>query len=172
MDHRFLEFWGNLLLQMAQGQKQWEEVIDWWQKGFAGFDEWNALLGKIYGVQPPRPESTDKNEVWEETLQVFQKSFQDTFNLLGYVPRADYERLQKKFDRLQEDHQLLKKKSEFLEETIRQLQTLLAAQTMDPAGMAKPLKDLISEQTNQFQRFMSGMIPDLKKPSSGEDEGQ
>jgi hypothetical protein len=172
MDHQFQEFWGNLWLQMVQGQKQWDGLTNWWQKGFPGFNEWNAMMTKAYGLQFPLPESPDKNKAWEEALQMFQKSFQETFNLFGYVPRADYERLQRDYDLLQEDHQLLKKKSEFLEETIRQLQTLLAAQTMDPAGMAKPLKDLISEQTNQFQRFMSGMIPDLKKPSSGEDEGQ
>jgi hypothetical protein len=165
MDHRFLEFWGNLLLQMAQGQKQSEEVIDWWQKGFAGFNEFNVLLGKVYGLKPPKPESQENDKVWEEGLRTFQKSFQDYFSLFGYVPRTEYDRLQKEYEDL-------KKKLEIQEEAIRQLQTLLAAQTMDPAGMAKPLKDLISEQTNQFQRLMAEMMPNVKKPPTGEDEGQ
>ena len=172
MDHQFLEFWGNLWLQMVQGQKQWDGVIDWWQKGLVGFNEWNAMLRKVYGLKPTQAESRDQNKVWEETLQMFQKSFQDYLNLFGYVLRTDYDRLQNEYDRLQEDHQLLKKKSESQEETIRNLQAMLAAQAMDPAGLAKPFKDLISEQTSQFQRFMSGMIPNVKKPSGGEEEGQ
>jgi hypothetical protein len=165
MDHQFLEFWGNLWLQMAQGQKQWEGIIDFWQKGFPGFNELNLLLGKFYGLKPPEQESREKDKVWEASLQMFQKSFQDYFNLFGYVPRADY-------DRLQEDHQRLKKKLEFQEEAIRQLQALLAAQTVDPAALVKPFKDLISEQTGQFQRLMTGMLSNEKKPSEGEDEGQ
>ena len=172
MDHQFLDFWGNLWLQMVQGQKRWDGAIDWWQKGFVGFDEWTALLGKIYGLKPTQSEPPDKNKVWKETLQNFQKSFQDYFKLFGYVLRTDYDRLKNEYDRLQEDHQLLKKKSESQEETIRNLQAMLVAQTMDPAGLAKPFKDLISQQTEQFQRLMSGMIPNMKKPLGGEDEGE
>ncbi len=172
MDHQFLDFWGNLWLQTVQGQKQWDGTIDWWQKGLVGFNEWTTLLRKIYSLKPTQPKPPDKNRVWEETLQNFQRFFQEYFNLFGYVLATDYDRLKNEYDRLQEDHQLLKKKSESQEETIRNLQAMLAAQTMDPAGLAKPFKDLISEQTEQFQRFMSGMIPGMKKPSGGEEEGQ
>jgi hypothetical protein len=172
MDHQFLEFWGKLWLQMAQGQKQWDGAMDFWRKGFVGFDEWNTFLGKMYGLKPTQPETPDNIKVWEETLRNFQKSFQDYFTLFGYVLRADYDRLKNEYDRLQEDHQLLKEKSERQEEAIRHLQAMLAAQAMDPAGLAKPLKDLISQQTEQFQRLMSGIITDAKKPSGGEDEGQ
>jgi hypothetical protein len=169
MDNQFQDFWGNLWLQMVQGQKQWDGIMNWWQKGFPGFNEWNAMMGKVQGFQPPQMESRDKNKAWEENIQIFQKFFQEYFNMLGYVPRADYERLQRDYDLLQEDHQLLKKKTEILEETIRQLQAMIAAQTMDPKGMAKPFQDLITEQTNQFQRLMSGMMPTPKKPSEGDE---
>ncbi len=172
MDHQFLDFWGNLWLQMVQGQKQWDGAIDLWQKGFAGFKEWTALLGKTYGLKQTQPEVPDENKVWVETLQNFQRFFQDYFKLFGYVLRTDYDRLKNEYDRLQEDHQLLKRKTESQEETIRNLQAMLAAQTMDPAGLAKPFKDLISQQTEQFQRFMSGIIPDVKKSPGGEDKGQ
>ncbi len=172
MDHQFLDFWGNLWLQMAQGQKQWDGVIDGWRKGLMGSSEWNAMLGKVYGLKPPVPESRDMNKAWEETLQIFQEWLRDYFNLLGYVSRTDYDRLQNEHDRLQEDHRLLEKKSEIQEETIRNLQALLAVRAMDPASLAKPFKDLISQQTEQFQRFMSGMMPDVKKPTGGEEEGE
>ena len=146
--------------------------MDCWMKGFDGFMQWNTMLGKVYGLKPTQPESWDQNKLWEDTLQIFQKSFQAYFNLFGYVLRTDYDRLKDEYDRLQQDHQFLKKKSEIQEETIFNLQAMLVAQTMDPAGLAKPFKDLISQQTEQFQRLMSGMIPDEKKPSGGEDEGK
>jgi len=135
-----------------------------------GFNEWAAMLGKFSGLKSTGSESLGKIEGWEETLQNFQKFFQDYFKLFGYVLRSDYDRLKNEYDRLQEDHQLLKTKSEIQEQTIRNLQAMLAAQTMDPAGLAKPFTDLISQQTEQFERLMSGMMSDAKKSSSGEDE--
>ncbi len=172
MDHQFMDFWGNLWLQMLQGKKQWDGTIDWWQKGFVGFNEWAAMLGKFCGWKPTEPESPGKFKGWEETLQNFQKFFQDYSKLFGYVLRSDYDRLKSDYDRLQEDHQLLKEKTEIQELTIRNLQAMLAAQSMDPAGVAKPFTDLILQQSEQFQRFMSGMMSDVKKSSKKEDKGK
>ena len=144
--------------------------MEFWQKGLPGFNEWNALMGK--GAQSLQTESPEKNKAWEEACQNFQKVFQDYFKMLGYVPRADYDRLQKEYDQLQEEHQILKIKLEAQENVIRQMQAqmqaMVAAQAMDPAGMAKPFQDLMAEQTSQFQRLMSGLMPGAKKAPEGE----
>jgi hypothetical protein len=166
MDNQFQDFWGNLWLQMFQGQKQWEGVMTFWQKSLPGVNDWSAMMGK--GPQPFQAGSPDQNKALEEACQNFQKLFQDYFKMLGYVPRADYERLQNEYDQLQEEHQLLKVKLEAQEIAIRQMQAVMAAQAMDPAGAAKPLQDMISEQANQFQRLMAGMMPKTKKTSEEE----
>jgi hypothetical protein len=166
MDRQFLEFWGNLLLQTARGQKQLEDIRDWWRRGLDGFQDLNVLLGKVYGLEPPKPEAPEENKVWEEAVRSFQKSFQDYVALFGYVPRPDY-------DRLLDQNQVLQEKSERLEETIRHLQSLLAAQTLNPAGLAKSFQDLIQKQTGQFQQLLSEMGSGEKKPPpSGGEEGQ
>ena len=166
MDRQFLEFWGNLLLQTARGQKQLEDIRDWWRRGLDGSQELNVLLGKVYGLEPPKPEAPEENKVWKEAIRSFQKSFQDYFTLFGYVPRPEY-------DRLLDQNQALQEKSERQEETIRHLQSLLAAQTLDPAGLTQSFQDLIQKQTGQFQQLMSEMGSGEKKsPPTGEDEGQ
>ena len=111
MDNRLLEFWGNYWLQMAQGKMPWGEIFNWWQKGLAGFNEMNPMGGKAYGLNPPELGFGESQKVWEETLRMFQKSFQEYLNLLGYVPRADYDRLQTDYEQLQNEHQILQKKA-------------------------------------------------------------
>jgi hypothetical protein len=166
MDRQFLEFWGNLLLQTARGQKQLEDVRDWWRQGLNGFQELNILLGKVYGLEPPKPGAQEEEKVWEEAIRSFQKSFQDYVALFGYVPRPDY-------DRLSDQYQALQEKSERQEETIRHLQSLLVAQTLDPEGLAQSFQDLIQKQTGQFQQLMSEMGSGAPpSPPAGGDEGQ
>lgn len=166
MDRQFLEFWGNLLLQTARGQRQLEDIHDWWRRGLDGFQELNVLLGKVYGLEPPKPDAPEEEKVWKEAIRSFQKSFQDYVSLFGYVPRPD-------FDRLLEKYQILKEESARQDETIRHLQAVLAAQTLDPAGLAKTFQDLIQKQTGQFQQLMAEMGSGEKRsPPTEGDEGQ
>ena len=137
-----------------------------WRQGLDGFQELNVLLGKVYGLESPKPDAPEEEKVWKEAIRSFQKSFQDYFDLFGYVPRPDY-------DRLVDQYQALQEKSERQEEAIRHLQSLLAAQTLDPAGLAQSFQDLIQKQTGQFQQLMSEMGSGGKKsPPVGGDESQ
>lgn len=50
-DRQLLEFWGNMLIQTAQGQKQLEELSQWFNQGLKGLNDYMALFGFI-----PKPE--------------------------------------------------------------------------------------------------------------------
>ena len=39
MDEKFLEFWGNLLINFAKGKKQADEASEIFQKNLTGFNE-------------------------------------------------------------------------------------------------------------------------------------
>ena len=51
MDRQFLEFWGNYLLAAAKGQKQLEDMNQWLNQGFSGYEELTAMFKKFYGLE-------------------------------------------------------------------------------------------------------------------------
>jgi len=59
MDRQFLEFWGNFLLNAANGQKQLEDMTHWMKKGFSGFDELTDMFQRFYGLDGLPPDSPD-----------------------------------------------------------------------------------------------------------------
>ena len=60
MDRKFLEFWGNALLNAAKGQEQVENLNRMARDGFKTFEQQLSLFQKLYGLDkkpdptPPR----------------------------------------------------------------------------------------------------------------------
>ena len=50
MDRHFLEFWGNFLLQVANGQKQLEDLAKWSKQG-VNFGDFTTLFRQAYGLE-------------------------------------------------------------------------------------------------------------------------
>lgn len=143
-DRHFLEFWGNLLIQTAQGQKQLEELSQGFNLGLKGFNELTALFGKFYGLEPLADEAPTNLNSWEKASEEFRKAFKDYMALFGFVPKQEN-------DRLLQELEVLKDKTRQQEDLIKQLQTLLTLQAIDPTEMARGFQDLVKKQSDQFQ---------------------
>ena len=50
MDKHFLEFWGNFLISVAQGQQQLEDMDRWLKGGFANVQGLTDIFQEAYGL--------------------------------------------------------------------------------------------------------------------------
>jgi hypothetical protein len=60
MDRKFLEFWGNALLNAAKGQEQVENLNRLARDGFKTFEQQLSLFQKLYDLdKKPDPKKPD-----------------------------------------------------------------------------------------------------------------
>ena len=86
MDRHFLEFWGNFLLQVANGQKQLEDLAKWSKQGF-NFGDFTTLFRQAYGLEQPKQDSPGYQAIWKKAEEDFRTSFQDYLKPVGsYAP--------------------------------------------------------------------------------------
>lgn len=151
VDSKFLEFWGNYLLAAAKGQKQLEDLNKWMRQGFSGFEELTAMFKKFYGFEhPPRKEESGSTQAWQNAAADFRSSFNAYLNLMGMVPKEEYQALEQKYAALQ-------KKVADQQDTINVLRTLLAEEGTYQGQAAKVLQDLVNKQAEAFETLMRGI---------------
>jgi hypothetical protein len=148
MDRQFLEFWGNFLIHAAKGKKQLEDMTQWMQQGYKGFDELTAMFKSFYGLDKKAKSAPNAAASWQNAAENFQRSFKDYLRLMGLVTKEEHLRLVKKYE-------TLKEKAAEQEETIRHLRMLLEEkQDKSQKDLAEGLQSLMEKQTRQFQRTM------------------
>jgi hypothetical protein len=161
MNRHFLDFWGKALLEAARGQKQMEDLAHWFQRGFLGFQDYTEIFKAAYGLEVTAEDSPDFFTLWKKAEADFRESFKEYLNLLGVVPREDYDNLARENDRLKErvaEH----------EETIRNLRLLAEEKGLGLEATTLEFQKLIKKQGDQFQKFIQGLgesvQPKAKKP--------
>jgi len=148
MDKNFLEFWGNLLISIAQGQKQMEDMTRWLNQDLTGLDSLMAPFKRFYGLDQVPPSTAKYEELWSKQLKSFQDSFQEYLKLLDVVPRREYQKVQ-------EENQTLRKQIVEMERAIKDLRMLVAEKMGSSASEAvKSFQDLVFSQMDKFQEMM------------------
>lgn len=148
MDKHFLEFWGNLMIGAARGQRQMEDMTKWMEQDLSGFEDLTAMFGKSYGLDNLAKDTPDYLKTWEKAATDFQKSFKDYLNLMGVTPKDEHLTLVQKYEHL-------KKKAADQEETIKHLRMLLGEKAADQGEVVKGFQDLVESQSEQFQELMN-----------------
>jgi len=148
MDKNFLEFWGNLLIGIARGQRQMEDMTRWLNQDFTGLESLMAPFKKLYGLDQVSPSKGNYEELWSKQLKSFQESFQEYLRLLDVVPRREYEKVR-------EENQTLKKQIVEMEKAIKDLRMLVAENMGRSASEAvKSFQELVFSQMDKFQEMM------------------
>jgi hypothetical protein len=148
MDKNFLEFWGSLLISIARGQKQVEDMTRWLNQDFTGVDSLMAPFKRFYGLDQVSPSKANYEELWSKQLKSFQDSFQEYLKLLDVVPRREYQKVQ-------EENQALKKQIVEMERAIKDLRMLVAEKMGSSASEAvKGFQELVFSQMDKFQDMM------------------
>ena len=97
-----MEFWRNLLVSIARGQEQLEDMMRWVHQGSPGAHDLTNLFRKAYGLNQFPQAPTGQPEVWKETIDRFHQAYRDYLKLLDIVPRAEYEKLRTRTTRSRE----------------------------------------------------------------------
>jgi thioredoxin-like negative regulator of GroEL len=158
MDKHFLEFWGNLLLQAAQGQAQIENMAEW-LKTSRGTEPLTTLFKRIYNLDSAATPSGAYQATWQEAMERFKKAYEGYLSLLDTVPKERYRELE-----LQ--NELLKKEVARQQEEIERLHRILSKDGSDADQAVRELQALLIKQQREFQdltrQFESFWAPKTK----------
>jgi len=150
MDKNFLEFWGNLLINAAKGQRQQEDLTKWVAQGLKGLENFSDMFRKSYGLDGMKEDSPEYLKQWQHATGEFQKSFKDYLGLMGVVPKAEHLALVQKYEELKE-------RVADQEETIKHLKMLLDQRESSEETVTQTFQDLMNKQADQFQELMENL---------------
>ena len=149
MHSRFMEFFGNYLIQAAKWQKLVEErsspdatpdVMD--------LAELGKLFQQAFGIDgPTEPAFAEFSRIWQQTVEAFQSVFCPYGKMWGWIPQAEYQALQDKCD---SQEKAIQKKDEI----ISQLRSLLDEKGLGQIALLQRYQSLIQDQSDEFQTFM------------------
>lgn len=148
MDSQFYEFWGRFLINVAQGQKQVEEMSAWMKKGYAGADDMTALFRRCYGLEAP--DSAHDRQAWQKAIAEFHNTFAQFTAQWGWVPQAEHQQVLEKCTALE-------KQVEGQRATIRQLQDLLTQKGLGYSELMQHMQGSIKDQSDQFQELIENI---------------
>jgi hypothetical protein len=152
----FLEFWGNLFINAAHGQKQLEELTSWMQQGMTGAEQMTAMFSKFYGLDKLSKDNPNYFELWDKASKDFHNSLTEFFNVMGLVSKDEHLALIKKYEQL-------KKENEDLRETVRHLRLLYEEKGASQEIANQSFKELMVKQSEQFQELMEGFSSFVKE---------
>lgn len=158
MDHHFLKFWGQLLIEAAEGQRRLEDLSRWIQSGFAAAGAPADLFRKSYELPPGVSTGSD---LWQNALKDFQKALKTYAPLWGWVPQERYDALKRKADA--QASQIAEQ-----ERLIAQLETLVTEKGLGQAALTARFQNLIKDQQQAFDKLMRAMTASTGVP---EDNG-
>ncbi|MBT8361214.1 MAG: hypothetical protein HKP41_21355 [Desulfobacterales bacterium] len=150
MNRQFFEFWGNYFTNVAQGQKQIEEISAWMNKGFSGTDDLTRLFRRCYGLDEPEANASLVSQKWQKAITEFQENFSQTANAWGWVTKAEHQQV---LDKCAE----LEKKIQQQQTTISQLRDLLNQEGLGHTELFQHFKNIYEDQSKQFQDLMKSI---------------
>ncbi len=151
MDSKFLEFYGNFLLNAAQGQKQFEELSDWLHEGYNGFMEIEDALKKYNKMTGFQNDINQDKEELKQEMDSFFSSFSTHVKQMGWIPEKEHNDLKKKYE-------TLKKKIVEQQKTIDQLNHIMGIHSHKGyKEYFQEIQTIGNRQNKQLQDVMRAM---------------
>lgn len=147
MDPKFLEFWGNALIDAARGQQQLVQLKDWSRQGLKDLGGLSQRFAEVYGLPQPEAQTPAAADTWQAAGQQFQQAFKQFLNMLDVVPRSEHHALTEKYAALQAQAAEQQK-------IIQDLKHRLAVKGGMPDDPAEGFAELMRQQARQFQKLM------------------
>lgn len=145
MDEKFLEFWGNFLLNASRGKKQMDDISSWMKEGM---EEMAGIFKKAGDIYQFSDQSEEYKKMSEKLSEDFQKSFKDYLGMMGVVSREEHITLVEKYEKLKE-------KCAEQEETIRHMKMILNAKQQDQTEFVLDMTDIAKKQSEYFKKMMN-----------------
>jgi hypothetical protein len=148
VDRQFLKFWGEFLLNVAEGKRQIEEMTHWIQSDLPPLGELAALFRKCYGL--PETNADRQDALWRTATTGFHTALETYAPLWGWVPLDRYTRLKDKLAHLEAEIAEQKR-------LIKQLEVLLENQGLGHMAMTTRFQNLIADQRQAFEQLMQAL---------------
>ena len=158
MNRQFYEFWGNFFTNVAQGQKQVEELSEWMKQGFSGIDDLTALFQRCYGLKAPQSGGVQDSPAWQHAITDFQQAFSHLTAQWGWISQKEHRQALEKCAALE-------KKVQTQQATIEQLRGLLSQKGLGYSELYEHLKTSFKDQNDQFQALMENIHKAVKDKS-------
>ena len=159
MDGSFLKFWGEFLLQAAEGQRQVEELTRWVQSGFPSSGDLADLFRRCYGLSSGS--TSEAAAPWHEATADFREALEAYAPLWGWVPLDHY-------DQLREENESLKAQLSEQARLIKRLEALMEDEDMGHMTMVARFQNLIADQNKAFDELMQKIVPTSKTPDKNQ----
>lgn len=183
-DRKFLEFWGNLFLNLAKGQEQIEKLSSLMKTApindidLMKFKEIGQLFLQSYGLASKEDSQNIRHRTDEpdslkfnEPLEAFQVSLAKYAKLWEWVPSGTYEELKQNYTILQQEykalqdetnnlrknHEILKQQIKTQEELVSQLRDILNSKGMTHIEFFQNIQALTHKQTSEFQNLIQNL---------------
>ncbi len=150
MNRQFYEFWGNFFTNVAQGQKQLDDMSTWMKQGFGGTDDLTTLFQRCYGLKTPEPSGALDIQSWQKAIADFQQTFAQLAEQWGWVTQTEHQKVL-------DNCAALEKKVQQQEATITQLRDLLNQEGLGHTELFQHFKGALEDQSSQFQTLMESI---------------
>ena len=152
MDANFLEFFGQMLIQAAKGQRQMDQFSNLMQQGLNATNrsEFSDTFQRLYGLTDISKESDQYTGLFQKTQADFIAAYGEFMGLMGLVP-------EKKYKQLEEEYQALEKKCLAQEKKIAQLEAKLGKSNNPGDDLTDQLSDLIKQQKSEFNNTIKAL---------------
>jgi hypothetical protein len=146
MDKKYLEFWGNYFLSAARSQEQLEELARLAKQGFNMMEEQWGLFRKFYGMVDSAESDVKERDRRQKSFADFKKGYKEFLELMGAVPKEEYDELVSRYEALKKEVAERKKTGRL---------SISDEMGYDPDELAKGVQDLIKRQSEQFEELMN-----------------
>lgn len=152
LDSKFLKFWGQFLLDAAEGQDRFEQLSAWMEKGVTGMNEITDMIRRFYGLAAKASPGCPTGDTAHTRTAItdFQASLDGFAKAWGWVSETTY--LQ-----LQGECTALRRQVAEQEEIISTLRALLDEKGMGHMEFFQRLQNVAQDQNRQFQEFMKSL---------------
>lgn len=158
MNRQFYEFCGNFFTNVAQGQKQLEDMTAWMKQGFAGGSDLSELFRRCYGLEQPKADGVQNSQIWQKSIADFQQAFTQLAAQWGWVTQTEHQQVLDKCAALEE-------KSKQQQTTINGLRDLLTQEGLGHTELFQHLNNSLKEQSDQFHALMESINSAYKDKS-------
>ena len=150
MNRQFYEFWASYFTQVAQGQKQIEDMNALLQQGLTSTKELNELFQRCYGLKLPDPENSEASQTWQNALDDFQQNFEQLAEQWGWVSRSTHQEV---LDRCNDLEKQVRRQQEMIED----LRALLHEKGLGHSELFQHINKSLKEQSDQFNALMKSI---------------
>ena len=93
------------MMDADEGKKQLENMVNWVDYGFGGYEDLTAMFRKLYGLDwmPEVKDMSNYLDTWKIAMKDYTKPFHDYLGLIGLVSKDEHLALIGKYKELKKE---------------------------------------------------------------------